>query len=138
MIERDLRKLVRAKWDGWVDWLEPRGNAGLGRPDADFMHEGFVVPVELKIGQRVGDTNDLRCVVRPEQVSWQVRFFGSGGTSMFLVADNPNDIWLGRRIVGLTSKNQWEFDAVWRVDPTDFTRSMKWAFAEAKKITFQN
>jgi len=98
MIEQELRKLVKKHWPGWVDWLEPTGNAGVGRPDMDLLIAGNIAPVELKIGCLVGDVFKIERM-RPDQISWQHRFYGAGGVSFFLIANSTKEIWLARKII---------------------------------------
>lgn len=133
MVEKDLRRLLRQKWDGWIDWLEPRGNAGVGRPDVDLLHDGILVPIELKIGQCI-DLKDrqFRAKIRPDQVAWQHRFYAAGGVSLFLIANSPTEMWLGRKLIMSFSGDRWLFDDCWVIDVNDLSNSLRSGIAQAK------
>lgn len=96
VIERDLRKIVSSRWQGWIDWLEPRGAAGIGRPDADLMVDRVIAPIELKIGKVVehisGGAQMAAWIkpskIRPDQIAWAHRFLSVGGASFWLFADD--------------------------------------------------
>jgi hypothetical protein len=104
LIEKDLRKIVARCWDGWIDWLEPRGAAGIGRPDADLMIDRVIAPIELKIGLVTEHISGGALVgalvgawirpskIRPDQISWAHRFRVFGGTSFWLFADDSEGV----------------------------------------------
>lgn len=122
MIERDLRKIVKDRWSGWVDWIEPRGNAGIGRPDMDLLVDNQIAPVELKIGLLMGEHKFKPEKIRADQVSWHHRFHSAGGVSFFMFAESPTDIWLARRIVdAIANYKVWVFDSSTRIDVEQFT-----------------
>lgn len=122
MIEDDLRKKLSAAWNGWIDWLEPRGGAGIGRPDCDLFVGGKIVPVELKIGEFVengtGDGFWFHVPkMRPDQVSWHHRFKRAGGDSYWLFMNSEgNKFWLCKDIISARSGKQYEFMRKARID----------------------
>jgi hypothetical protein len=133
VIEKDLRRLLRQKWDGWLDWIEPRGNAGVGRPDVDLLHNERIYPVELKIGKCIDFADrQFHVKIRPDQVAWQHRFYCAGGISFFLIASDYANIWLCRKIIMNFPRDRWVFDDCWPVHPLDFSKSIRSAIDKAK------
>lgn len=138
MNESDLRKFVKAKWNLWADWLEPRGNAGLGRPDVDLLIDGVIAPVELKTGKHVVDCTFRPSKIRPQQVGWHTRFHGHGGVSFFIIGDNYDNLWIASEIIGHEEGyTVWHFGMAARLrmshlqdDIVDFVRG-------ARKVAFQ-
>jgi hypothetical protein len=120
--EQSLRKLVKMHWSGWLDWIEPRGNAAVGRPDVDFLVGGIITPVELKIGLNKGEVFKIDRI-RPDQISWHHRFWSAGGVSFFLIASGINDVWMARRIVEV-NKPYYGFDRFGRIDVNNFSEQV--------------
>lgn len=122
MIERDLRVLLKTEWPHWCDWLEPRGNAGLGRPDWDILVDRQIASVELKIGAIVGKHSFKPEKIRPEQVSWHHRYYSGGGVSFFMIAESPSDIWLCGRIIDVTNNYKvWVFNNSIKLNMAELT-----------------
>ena len=138
MIERDLRKIVTKRWDGWLDWLEPRGAAGIGRPDTDLFVDGAIVPVELKTGLMVEADGTgawfLPRKIRADQISWAQRFKNAGGLSLWMIADTPETIWLAHNLVDHRQNyKQFLFEKAMRIDELKLSEHIREFVAELRR-----
>lgn len=82
--KRQLRKIV----GGWSEVYETRSGGGVGYPDLQFLLGGVLIPVEIKVGEVVGDV--LRSSeIRGSQIAWHHNFKKAGGVSVILVCWGP-------------------------------------------------
>jgi penicillin-binding protein-related factor A (putative recombinase) len=124
MLEKDLRLFVKKNWCGFIDWLEPTGNAGVGRPDCDILVDGVIAPIELKIGNSINNNIFSIDKMRSDQISWQHRFYKFGGVSFFMIAENKNNIYLARKILSSDNKN-YNFDVSEKIGINNFSENLK-------------
>lgn len=132
--------MVRRSWDGWIDWLEPRGAAGIGRPDCDLMVDGSIAPVELKMGSLMDRAGWFSIdKPRPDQISWQHRFYAVGGVSFFLIAQDPSNLWIARKIVEVrNSGREFLFDRhAALIDAEFLSDEIRWFVRESRKVKGQ-
>lgn len=87
MREIEFRRDLRRRFKGWSEVYEPGIGGGTGIPDVQFMVEGILFPVELKIGKVVGEKG-LSFDLRPAQRVWHNNFFSAGGVSVVAVCHN--------------------------------------------------
>ena len=85
MKENDFKRWVKANWLGWSETYEPRKGSGVGIADMQFLVNGQLLPVELKVGRINYDMLYID-EVRPDQIGWHFRLNKAGGKSIFLIA----------------------------------------------------
>lgn len=89
--KRKLRVLI----GGWSCAYETRSGGSFGYPDLQFLVDGVLLPVEVKVGKVEGDRLVSR-QIRPSQIKWHHDFWVAGGKALILVCMgnvNEMDAW---------------------------------------------
>lgn len=80
-----VRRWFRKHWEGWCEFREPARGVGVGSPDCiAMMPDGFLVPVEFKVGW-FGSNGFMSTSLRPAQVEWHRNFVMHGGIALIAV-----------------------------------------------------
>ena len=81
--EIDVRHWMGKHWDGWIEFREPARGTGLGAPDCQIMlPDGFIVPIEFKVGGFMPGKGFQSTPLRPAQIEWHRRFVLHGGIAL--------------------------------------------------------
>lgn len=94
MKESEFKKYFREKLNMWSNALEPRSGSTMGYPDVLVLVGDRFLPIEMKIGERVGWTIVPR-EIRPVQIAWHENLWRAGGISMVLVGYQDEYGWQG-------------------------------------------
>lgn len=111
MKESAFRQWVRASVsarDLWCEAYEPRLGGGTGIADLNLAVEGFLVPIELKVGEV--RTGRLFCdEIRPDQIGWHNRICRAKIFTFFLAGTGSYSVRLPERIFAfqLTAALGW-------------------------------
>ncbi len=84
MSETKAKKILRHAIGGWSESYEPGRGSGVGYPDLQFLADGILIPVEVKIGRESG-CRIFSERIRPSQIQWHHEFQEAGGDSFVFV-----------------------------------------------------
>ena len=90
--ERGFQRELLKNYPGWAASFHPSFGSKTGIPDAMFLFNGSLLPIELKIGKVAGDWLFISDV-RPSQIRWAKEFRKCGGTSAFLCGVIEDGAW---------------------------------------------
>jgi hypothetical protein len=82
--ETKFKSLLREAFDGWSETYEPARGSGVGYPDLQFLVEGRILPIEVKVGWMAGEVLKSK-IIRPSQIGWHDRFAKAGGKALVVI-----------------------------------------------------
>lgn len=94
-----VRHWFRDQWPYWKEFREPARGVGTGSPDCLFMTaDGFLTPLEFKVGWFDKVKGFESTPLRPAQMEWHRRFVLAGGIALIGVGfyhPESGDMMLG-------------------------------------------
>lgn len=82
--ETAYKRKLRTIFGGWSCAYETRSGGNFGYPDLQFLVDGVLLPVEVKVG-KVVDGRLVSRQIRPSQIHWHHEFWVAGGRALILV-----------------------------------------------------